>query len=127
MKKTLSLCENRTFRALYQKGKKAVFPDFAVYYRKNRKNEGFNRVGITVSKKLGNAVCRNRAKRVLREAYRLREPMLQTGYDIVFVARMRILSVKTPQVGKEMDVFFRKGALVKEKGGFDEKSGPLVN
>ncbi len=84
-------------------------------------------MGITVSKKIGNAVCRNRAKRVLREAYRLNEPQLCTGVDFVFVARSKTVDVNMRQVEKEMHIFFRKEALLKEKGGFDEKGGPLVN
>lgn len=84
-------------------------------------------MGITVSKKIGNAVCRNRAKRVLREAYRLNEPQLCTGVDFVFVARSKTVDVNMRQVEKEMHIFFRKEALLKEKGGFGEKGGPLVN
>ena len=78
-------------------------------------------MGITVSKKIGNAVCRNRAKRVLNE------PQLCTGVDFVFVARSKTVDVNMRQVEKEMHIFFRKEALLKEKGGFDEKGGPLVN
>lgn len=114
MKQTVSLCDNRAFRALYRKGKRSVFSTFAVYYRRNRKNEGLNRMGITVSKKIGNAVCRNRAKRVLREAYRLCEPGIGTGFDFVFAARTKTTKVSMPVVRNEMKIFFRKEALQKE-------------
>jgi ribonuclease P protein component len=71
---TISLNENHVFRRLYRSGKSAVSSCAAVYVKKNRL--GANRLGITVSKKLGGAVQRNRAKRVVREAYRLLEPNL---------------------------------------------------
>lgn len=112
MKKTYSLCDNRAFRALYRKGKRAVFSTFAVYWRPNRRNAETNRMGITVSKKIVNAVCRNRAKRVLREAYRLCEPGLVSGIDFVFVARSKTTEATMCQVRKEMHLFFRKGGLL---------------
>ena len=59
----------------------------ALYARRNRTSR--NRVGITVSKKLGHAVVRNRTRRRLREVYRLNEERFLPGYDIVVVARSR--------------------------------------
>ena len=62
-----------------------------LYARKNR--TGTNRVGITVSKKLGKAVVRNRVRRRIREAYRINEEQFQPGWDIVVVARSRAVDV----------------------------------
>ena len=62
-----------------------------LYARKNR--TGTNRVGITVSKKLGKAVIRNRVRRRIREAYRLNEERFLPGWDIVIVARSRAVEV----------------------------------
>ena len=62
-----------------------------LYARKNR--NGINRVGITVSKKLGKAVVRNRVRRRIREAYRLNEELFLPGWDIVIVARSRAVEV----------------------------------
>ena len=59
----------------------------ALYCRKNGKN--VNRLGITVSGKIGNAVVRNRIRRRLKEIYRLNEASLFPGYDLVLVARMK--------------------------------------
>ena len=85
MKNTVSLKKNYEFRRLYSKGKSAVSPYGVVYWRKN--NSGRNRLGVTVSTKLGKAVVRNRIRRRYREIYRLNEDRLVTGCDIVIVAR----------------------------------------
>lgn len=87
MKHTVSLKYNRDFRRIYAKGKSAVSPYFAVYFRKNRLN--MNRLGITVGGKLGNAVVRNRLRRRIREIYRTNETRFIPGYDIVVVGRTR--------------------------------------
>ncbi len=82
----LSLSENHRFRALYSRGKSRVGRYMVAYSLKNRSAD-CDRLGLTVSKKLGKAVTRNRIRRRLREAYRLIEPSVRLGYDIVIVAR----------------------------------------
>ena len=86
MNKTLSLKENHLFRALYHRGKSAAGKTMVVYVMK-RRNQAVNRLGITVSVKLGCAVERNRARRRIREVYRLNETRFKSGLDIVIVAR----------------------------------------
>ena len=86
MKFSRSLKLNHIFQRLYHTGGHAN--SFLVLYaRRNRSCT--NRVGITVSKKLGHAVVRNRTRRRLREVYRLNEQRFLPGYDIVVVARTR--------------------------------------
>jgi ribonuclease P protein component len=92
MQKTTPLTLNRDFLRLYKRGRSLVSGAVVVYYSKNRL--GRNRIGITTSKKIGSAVRRNRARRIIREAYRLMEPQTANGYDFVFVARGR-----TPYLG----------------------------
>jgi ribonuclease P protein component len=87
MKVRGTLKKNSDFRRLYAKGKSAVTPYLVVYTRPNRLGE--NRLGYTVSVKLGHAVVRNRVRRRLREIYRLNAPRLKQGHDIVIVARSR--------------------------------------
>lgn len=87
MKYSQSLTKNRDFHRLYSRGKSAVTPYMVVYCRKNGRD--VNRIGFTVSRKLGKAVRRNRIRRRLRELYRLHEQEFQRGYDIVIVARGR--------------------------------------
>lgn len=99
--KTVSLNQNYDFRRLYRK-KGAVGASLVTYVSKNRL--GFNRVGITTSKKIGKAHDRNRARRVIREAYRLLLPLFSQniGYDIVFVARAKTTNCTMQEVYKIM-------------------------
>ena len=90
MKHTVALKQNHEFRRLYAKGKSAVSPYFAVYCRPTRRP--YSRLGITTGVKLGKAVQRNYARRRIRELYRTNEDRLLPGYDIVVVARYRILT-----------------------------------
>ena len=86
MKYSCSLKLNHIFRRLYStKGTANSY--FVLYARRNRSQ--INRVGITVSKKLGHAVVRNRTRRRIREIYRLNETCFTPGWDIVIVARTR--------------------------------------
>lgn len=87
MKYSTSLKNNYEFRRLYSKGKSAASPYAVVYCRKNKSTQ--NRLGLTVSTKIGKAVCRNRIRRRFREIYRLNEEKLGSGYDIVIVARAK--------------------------------------
>ena len=82
-----SLKLNHLFRRLYQKGKSAANKYLVIYCRRNGSSE--NRIGYTVSSKLGHAVVRNRVRRRLREIYRLHESQFRPGWDLVVVARSR--------------------------------------
>ncbi len=96
MTKPAVLNQNKDFRRLYGRGKSKVHPALVTYVQKNR--TGGCRVGITTSKKIGNAVARNRARRVIREAYRLLMPQIQGNYDLVFVARTKTTFMKSTQI-----------------------------
>ena len=89
MKFSSALKLNHIFRKLYSSTAHAN-SYLVLYARKNR--TATNRVGITVSKKLGHAVVRNRVRRRLREVYRLNETRFQPGWDIVVVARTKAIS-----------------------------------
>ncbi len=86
MKFSSSLKKNHIFRKLYS-SKGVANSYFVLYARPNRTRN--NQVGITVSKKLGHAVVRNRTRRRIREIYRLNEERFAPGWDIVVVARTR--------------------------------------
>ena len=89
MKFSSALKLNHIFRRLYSTSGHAN-SHLVLYARKNRTDK--NRVGITVSKKLGCAVVRNRVRRRLREVYRLNEQRFAPGWDIVVIARSRAIS-----------------------------------
>ena len=88
MKFSSSLKLNHIFRRLYSSSGHAN-SYLVLYARRNR--SATNRVGVTVSKKLGGAVVRNRVRRRLREVYRLNEHLFAPGWDIVVVARSRCI------------------------------------
>ncbi len=94
------LKENYEFRRAYARGKAYVTPFFVIYITKNRKNA--IRLGITTGKKIGKAVSRNRARRVITAAFRQTVPFLMPGYDFVIVARTRILAIKSTTAAEIM-------------------------
>ena len=98
MLQTETLKQNKDFLTLYRHGKTVVSPYVVIYVRRNRL--GRNRLGITAGKKVGNAVCRNRAKRVIRAAYREAEGMLPAGIDMVIVARTAICGIRSTELAK---------------------------
>ena len=110
---TLSIKKDYEFRRIYKKGRSFVNPAIVVYIQKNR--TGGNRVGITTSKKIGGAVQRNRARRIIRAAYRALENRLPGGYDFVFVARGRTCSLKTQDVQRAIGGIFASAKLFEEK------------
>ena len=107
MKHTVSLNENYLFQRLYRTGKNAVDGNIAVYYKLTKRPS--NRLGITATKKVGGAVQRNRARRVIKEAYRLSEEQLPRGMDIVIVARKKAAYVKMGSVRRSLLGFFATG------------------
>lgn len=100
MKTFVKIKENYEFRRAYQRGKAFVTP-YAVIYAYKTKYTNI-RLGITAGKKIGKAVSRNRAKRVITAAFRNLLPILPSGYDFVIVARTRILTVKSTVLEKKM-------------------------
>ena len=99
MKAAVTVKENHEFRRIYRKGRSAVSPYLVVYCQKNR--EGRSRLGVTVSKKLGHAVVRNRVRRRFRELYRLHKGDMLPGYDIIMVARVRAAELPYAKLEKQ--------------------------
>lgn len=113
MKNTISLNKNSLFRRVYSKGTSYANAYLAAYVLPNRLHS--NRLGITVSKKLGCAVVRNRIKRLVRESYRLREGNLNCGFDIVIVARKRCVGTDYRSVSSAFTHVMKKLSLWRKK------------
>ncbi|MBQ9493228.1 MAG: ribonuclease P protein component [Oscillibacter sp.] len=112
MKRPLTLKKNHEFQRLYRRGASAVGGSLVIYCRKNRLSR--NRVGLTASTKLGNAVQRNRARRRMREVYRLNADKLRPGWDLVLVARSRTLSAPWPELNATFFRLCKKLGLLRE-------------
>ncbi len=118
--KEFAIKENHLFVKTYQGGKRYVTDTVAVYVLKdlkagrlrkeNPQKEFLNRIGFTASTKLGHAVVRNRAKRVMRQAYRdiISDKPLKTGKLIVITAREKIIGASSAEVAKDMKRAFGK-------------------
>ena len=114
MEYSQSLKKNHEFRRLYARGKSVVSPILVLYCGKN--GRGVNRIGITVGKKIGNAVQRNRIRRRLRECYRTNELRFSVGYDLILVARVRIGFASYRQIeGQMLRLAGRLGLLKQEE------------
>lgn len=119
MEFTVTLKKNYEFRRLYSRGKSTAAACLALYCRKNGSDR--NRIGYTVSNKVGHAVVRNRIRRRLREIYRLHEAELARGYDIVVVARMRASGADYHQLETDfMKAAGRLGLLQKRAEAGDQ-------
>lgn len=104
--KVLTLKKNYDFQRVYRKGKSYVTPCFVLYIRKNNKHA--NRLGFTVSKKIGNAVKRNRARRRLKEVFKKTFNPELRGYDIIVVARSRARTEKFSVMTQMMADLFKQ-------------------
>lgn len=111
MKYSCALKLNHIFRRLYHSS--SVGCSHLVLYARPNHTSG-NRVGITVSKKLGHAVVRNRVRRRLREVYRLNEEKFQPGWDIVVVARSRCVGADFGSLTKAYLALAAKAGILKE-------------
>ena len=90
------LKDNKIFTRCFRKGNFASCEFVTAYFIPNK--SPYNRLGISVSKKNGNAVERNRIKRIIRDAYRINEDKFPIGYDIVFAARNSIAQKKSNDI-----------------------------
>ena len=118
--KEFAIRENHLFVKAYTKGKRFVTGTVCVYVlrdykagrlkKENPRKEYLNRIGFTAGTKLGNAVVRNRCKRIMRAAYRsiLSERRLKTGNLIVITARERAVNASSAEVKADLLHAFKK-------------------
>ena len=103
MKFSESLKKSKDFQNVYNKGNSYANRLLVMYVLENHTDK--NRLGISVSKKVGNSVVRSRSKRLIYEAYRLNYHELKPGYDYVFVARSAIKDKKVFWCGRSYEKF----------------------
>ncbi len=114
-----ALKDNKAFNRAFRSGRFCVSPFLTAYYLPNEL--GQNRVGISVSKKIGNAVCRNRAKRIIRAAYRLSEVGFPVGFDIIFAVRPAIVGLRS----QDIEAFF-SGRLIRHMNAAFDENGEFI-
>ncbi len=100
------------FNAIYNKGKSVGDRYVVLFYRKNHLS--YNRLGFLASKKVGNSVRRNRARRLMKESYRHMEESLPLGYDFILIARNTIDGKKCAEVERSMRSAFKRAGVIKK-------------
>ena len=109
MRAYTKLKQNWEFHRAYNRGVSCVAPEFVLYVAKGKK--GAKRLGITAGKKIGTAVARNRAKRVITAAFDGCVSHVPIGYDFVVVARTRILNTKSNLVAANIERLLKRENL----------------
>lgn len=107
------LRRKKDFSTIYQKGKSIGTKYVVLFYKRNQLP--YNRTAFLASKKVGNAVTRNRARRLLKESYRQVEEKMTQGYDLIFIARTTIVDVKCKDVKKAMDFAIAKSGILRKR------------
>lgn len=102
------LRKNKDFRRVYSRGKSYATYNLVLY--KNTNEMDINRVGFSISKKIGKAVVRNKIKRRLKEIVRFKKIDIK-GYDLVFIARKPIIKLNYDQLERDVVKLFKKAAL----------------
>lgn len=106
------LRRKKDFSVIYNKGKSIGERYVVLFLRKN--NHAYNRTAFLASKKVGNSVVRNRARRLMKESYRQLEDDLISGYDFIFIARKTICNLKCADVKKSIEAALLKTKMIKK-------------
>jgi ribonuclease P protein component len=109
MERRIRLRRTSDVRRVYSEGQSWSHPLLVLFARRN--DLGLSRVGVAASRKLGGATVRNRAKRLLREAARRLHSQLEIGWDVMLVARPKLLEAKESQVEETLARLMKRAGL----------------
>lgn len=115
MKFSESLKKNNQFQFVYRNGKSFANKLLVMYVIENGLE--INRIGISVSKKVGNSIVRHRVTRLIRESYRLQEEIFNSGLDIVIVARPGAAATKCGEIESALLHLSKLQRIIKENVG----------
>ncbi|ENH98449.1 ribonuclease P [Gracilibacillus halophilus YIM-C55.5] len=113
MKKAYRIKKNKEFQSVFTKGASFANRQLVIYYLHKDDQKHF-RVGLSVSKRIGNAVKRNQIKRYLRQAFLELEPTIHSNYDIVIIARKPTKDMNFHQIKKSLQHLLYKTQLQKQ-------------
>ncbi|WP_163969269.1 ribonuclease P protein component [Oceanobacillus halotolerans] len=114
MKKVFRIKDNKEFQYVFKHGRTFANRQLVIYYMYKEDQKHF-RIGLSVGKKIGNAVMRNQIKRYLRQAFHELEDDIQPMYDIVIIARQPTKSMSFHQIKKSLTHLLYKERLLKNK------------
>jgi len=113
MNRTESLKKRKDFKIVFNKGRSLANNYLVMYIYSN--GDSINRLGISVSKKVGNSVVRHRVTRLVKENYRLNENRIKTGYNIVVIGRVNSSNASFKDIEKSLNNLLRKHNLLEYK------------
>ncbi|MFW6377234.1 MAG: ribonuclease P protein component [bacterium] len=106
-----SLKKNKEFRRVYNRGKSIASRYLVLYYFPNQSQE--SKLGLSISKKIGNAVVRNKIRRRIKEIIRLKKN-IKRGFDLIFIARMPIVELDYSRMEKDVNKLIKRAGLEKK-------------
>lgn len=113
MEKKFRIRKNVEFKKVYKHGKNYWNRNLILYVKKNDKK--VTRVGYTITKKIGNAVTRNRLRRMMKEIYRLNFHNIKEGYDLVFIAKKKLVGISYKELESSMIHIMSLAKLLKRR------------
>ncbi|HHV18137.1 MAG TPA: ribonuclease P protein component [Thermoanaerobacterales bacterium] len=113
MKKSFRLTKNLEFKNVYRTGRRLTSPFFTMYIKKNAL--GYSRLGVSVSKKVGKSVVRNKIKRRIKEIIRTNFDYIKNGWDIVFSVRPLSVNLDYAIMEKEVKTLLKGGRIYNDK------------
>jgi len=111
MEEIQRLKKNTEFRKVYSKGTSLANKYLVLFFKKN--DLPYSKVCFSASKKVGKSVVRNRARRLMKEGFRLYDSRLKEGFDLVFIARMNIINAEFKEIDKAMISILKRAKLLK--------------